>query len=190
MRTQAGSRPSPTCRTPVSVIAVFRSFNSRRRSHCPSAPTPARAGTILESHKPAWVQWRCDVFTDWVREFRRNHRPGTPRSPAGDVSLPVVGIRLRRCHSSEAGDRPESTGEVPRRSLDHALPRPVRSLGRSRLDLAPDRRARPISRESRESPANGSRSGRSCSFPTGARPSPSHRSRKSSITAPALPPPA
>ena len=20
--------------------------------------------------KPSWVQWRCDVFTDWVREFR------------------------------------------------------------------------------------------------------------------------
>ena len=28
------------------------------------------AHTILEGHADAWIQWRCDVFTDWVREFR------------------------------------------------------------------------------------------------------------------------
>ena len=41
---------------------------------------PARASRILESHKPAWVRWRCGVFTDWVREFREiidRERPGT-----------------------------------------------------------------------------------------------------------------
>jgi hypothetical protein len=34
------------------------------------ATSASRARRILREHKPAWVQWRCDVFTDWVREFR------------------------------------------------------------------------------------------------------------------------
>ena len=29
-----------------------------------------RATTILSEHKEAWVRWRCDILTDWVREFR------------------------------------------------------------------------------------------------------------------------
>ena len=45
----------------------------------PEATSAARAQRILQDHKPAWVQWRCDVFTDWVREFRKiidQERPG------------------------------------------------------------------------------------------------------------------
>ncbi len=46
-------------------------FERETKTSLPAGPTSARARIILESHKPAWVQWRCDVFTDWVREFRQ-----------------------------------------------------------------------------------------------------------------------
>jgi len=45
----------------------------------PDGPTAERGRRILDTQKPAWVQWRCDVFTDWVREFRsivEQERPG------------------------------------------------------------------------------------------------------------------
>ncbi|MHC4400821.1 MAG: sulfatase-like hydrolase/transferase [Planctomycetota bacterium] len=31
---------------------------------------PRRARLLLDKYRDKWVQWRCDVFTDWVREFR------------------------------------------------------------------------------------------------------------------------
>jgi hypothetical protein len=34
------------------------------------APIAERGTTILSEHKEAWVRWRCDILTDWVREFR------------------------------------------------------------------------------------------------------------------------
>ena len=30
----------------------------------------ARGALLLSTHRKAWVRWRQDVFTDWVREFR------------------------------------------------------------------------------------------------------------------------
>ena len=45
-------------------------FAKETGTSIPDRPTAARAARILDSHKAAWVQWRCDVFTDWVREFR------------------------------------------------------------------------------------------------------------------------
>ena len=45
----------------------------------PDASTAERARRLLGTDKPAWVRWRCDVFTDWVREFRAildQDRPG------------------------------------------------------------------------------------------------------------------
>jgi hypothetical protein len=42
-------------------------------------PAADRARAILETRREAWVQWRCVVFTDWVREFRSivdEARPG------------------------------------------------------------------------------------------------------------------
>jgi hypothetical protein len=36
----------------------------------PAKPTPELAALLLGQHRERWVQWRCDVFTDWVREFR------------------------------------------------------------------------------------------------------------------------
>jgi hypothetical protein len=36
----------------------------------PDAPTAERSHRLLGPDRPAWVRWRCGVFTDWVREFR------------------------------------------------------------------------------------------------------------------------
>ncbi|OJW05474.1 MAG: hypothetical protein BGO49_01880 [Planctomycetales bacterium 71-10] len=33
-------------------------------------PASAIAARLLDEHRRAWVDWRCGVFTDWVREFR------------------------------------------------------------------------------------------------------------------------
>jgi hypothetical protein len=36
----------------------------------PESPVAERARLLLGEQKKAWVDWRCSVFTDWVREFR------------------------------------------------------------------------------------------------------------------------
>jgi hypothetical protein len=44
-----------------------------------SAPTAERARLLLTAHRERWVRWRCDLLTDWVREFREIRdatRPG------------------------------------------------------------------------------------------------------------------
>jgi hypothetical protein len=54
-------------------------FSKESRISFPEGSTAARARWILDSRKEKWVQWRCDVFTDWVREFREivnAERPG------------------------------------------------------------------------------------------------------------------
>ena len=55
-------------------------FQQDTRISLSDLPAASRAGRIMEIHKAAWVQWRCDVFTDWVRQFREiidHERPGT-----------------------------------------------------------------------------------------------------------------
>jgi len=45
----------------------------------PQAPTRELSARLLGEHRERWVQWRCNVFTDWVREFREvvdSTRPG------------------------------------------------------------------------------------------------------------------
>lgn len=53
-----------------------------------------QAAALLSTHRESWVRWRCDVFTDWVREFREildEVRPqallGTFHSPWSDEDL-------------------------------------------------------------------------------------------------------
>jgi hypothetical protein len=55
-------------------------FQQNTRIALPDTTTAERARQLLSTDKPAWVRWRCDVFTDWVREFRSivdQERPGT-----------------------------------------------------------------------------------------------------------------
>ena len=54
-------------------------FQKATSASLSDGPTAERARRIIDHHKSAWVQWRCDVFTDWVREFREildQERPG------------------------------------------------------------------------------------------------------------------
>jgi hypothetical protein len=36
----------------------------------PDGPRAEVARRLLSEHRARWVRWRCDLFTDWVREFR------------------------------------------------------------------------------------------------------------------------
>ncbi len=45
-------------------------FSRQTKTNLPDEPAPQLAKLLLGRHADAWVQWRCDVFTDWVREFR------------------------------------------------------------------------------------------------------------------------
>jgi hypothetical protein len=45
-------------------------FTAQTGIALPDKPIPARAQWLLAEHHDTWVQWRCDVYTDWVREFR------------------------------------------------------------------------------------------------------------------------
>lgn len=45
----------------------------------PSSPTRELSRRLLGPEHAAWVEWRCGVFTDWVREYREildRERPG------------------------------------------------------------------------------------------------------------------
>ncbi len=47
-----------------------RRFVKETGTTLPEAPTAEVAALLLSTHEEAWVQWRCDLLTDWVREFR------------------------------------------------------------------------------------------------------------------------
>jgi hypothetical protein len=63
-------------------------FQRRTQISLPSGPIPVRARQVLESHKSAWVKWRCDVFTDWVREFREIINQERPAALLGTFHCP------------------------------------------------------------------------------------------------------
>jgi len=45
-------------------------FAQETNIRLPEKPTPELASLLLGKYRTTWVQWRCDLFTDWVREFR------------------------------------------------------------------------------------------------------------------------
>jgi hypothetical protein len=54
----------------------------QRDTRTPLAPgtVPQRAQVLLTELRDRWMQWRCGVLTDWVREYRElldAHRPGS-----------------------------------------------------------------------------------------------------------------
>jgi hypothetical protein len=48
----------------------LRRFQEVTGIRLPDAPASQRAALLLSTHRKAWLRWRQDVFTDWVREFR------------------------------------------------------------------------------------------------------------------------
>lgn len=43
---------------------------------------------LLGRHRPSWVKWRCEVFTDWVREFREILTTTRPHALLGTFHCP------------------------------------------------------------------------------------------------------
>lgn len=54
----------------------------------PSEPKSKIAKRLLTEHRERWVQWRCDVFTDWVREFRKIINEARPGALLGTFHCP------------------------------------------------------------------------------------------------------
>jgi hypothetical protein len=48
----------------------LRRFQDATGVRLPDRPAAERAALLLSTHRAAWLRWRLDVFTDWVREFR------------------------------------------------------------------------------------------------------------------------
>jgi hypothetical protein len=48
----------------------LRRFQDATAIRLPDVPASERAALLLSTHRKAWIRWRLDVFTDWVREFR------------------------------------------------------------------------------------------------------------------------
>jgi hypothetical protein len=54
----------------------------------PDAPTAERSAVLLGPMAEQWIQWRCDVFTDWVREFRAIRDETRPDALLGTFHCP------------------------------------------------------------------------------------------------------
>jgi len=63
-------------------------FKRETKTRLPDESTPKLAGKLLGEHKEKWVQWRCDVFTDWVREFRSIIDQTRPKALLGTYHCP------------------------------------------------------------------------------------------------------
>jgi hypothetical protein len=63
-------------------------FARETKTDLPDASTPQLAGLLLGKYKEKWVQWRCDVFTDWVREFRSIVDDSRPEALLGTFHCP------------------------------------------------------------------------------------------------------
>lgn len=54
----------------------------------PDRPTPERARLLLGPLKDRWVNWRCGIFTDWVRQFRAIRDEVRPAALLGTFHCP------------------------------------------------------------------------------------------------------
>ena len=63
-------------------------FARETKTDLPHAPPPQLAKLLLGKHSESWVQWRCDVFTDWVREFRSIISETRPTALLGTFHCP------------------------------------------------------------------------------------------------------
>jgi hypothetical protein len=63
-------------------------FSQARRVALPALPPAELAELILTRHRSAWVEWRCEVFTDWVREYRAIIEEVRPTALLGTFHCP------------------------------------------------------------------------------------------------------
>lgn len=63
-------------------------FQKDTNTSLPDVPASELSQILLGKHKAAWVTWRCDVFTDWVREFRSIIDETRPKALLGTFHCP------------------------------------------------------------------------------------------------------
>ncbi len=63
-------------------------FARETKTDLPDATTSQLSGLLLGKHKDRWVQWRCDAFTDWIREFRSIIDETRPKALLGTFHCP------------------------------------------------------------------------------------------------------
>lgn len=63
-------------------------FSKETKTKLPDEPLPKLAELLLRQYADAWVQWRCDVFTDWIREFRSILEETRPKALLGTFHCP------------------------------------------------------------------------------------------------------
>ncbi len=100
------------------------------------ASTAERARLLLSTHRQRWVRWRCDLLTDWVREFREIRDATRPAALLGTFHNPWSdedhgGARLEKLAIDLQG-----AGLPHRRLQPHALSRPLRARRGAGVDLA------------------------------------------------------
>ena len=66
----------------------LKRFSAESKTALPEAPTSELSALLLGRHREAWVQWRCDLFTDWVREFREIRDAVRPKALLGTFHCP------------------------------------------------------------------------------------------------------
>ena len=63
-------------------------FKRETKTYLPNETAPQLARRLLGKHRDMWTQWRCDVFTDWVREFRSIVDKTRPQALLGTFHCP------------------------------------------------------------------------------------------------------
>ncbi len=63
-------------------------FGNETKTKLPEEPIPQLSNVLLGKHKEKWVEWRCDVFTDWVKEFRAIIDKTRPKALLGTFHCP------------------------------------------------------------------------------------------------------
>jgi hypothetical protein len=63
-------------------------FSRETKTDLSGKTPPKLARLLLHEHKDKWVQWRCDVFTDWVRQFRSILDQTRPKALLGTFHCP------------------------------------------------------------------------------------------------------
>lgn len=67
--------------------AALRQFREQTGIDLPGE-TPAAARMLLSTYRDEWTRFRCDVFTDWVREYREILDEVRPRALLGTFHCP------------------------------------------------------------------------------------------------------
>lgn len=63
-------------------------FSRETKTGLAQGPRAETAALLLGRHRAEWVQWRCDVLTDWVREFRAIRDEVRPAALLGTFHCP------------------------------------------------------------------------------------------------------